>query len=55
MLKKFKSTRTEFATVYFNSTTETVINHKFCVDKSFQDILYRSDNWINEGSAWIVN
>ena len=31
-----------------------MINHKFDLDKSFQDILHRIDNWINEGSGWIV-
>ena len=44
----------EFYPVHFNSTTKTVINHKIDLDKSFQEILYRNDNWINEGSAWIV-
>ena len=31
-----------------------MISHKFGLDKSFQEILYRIDNWINEGSGWIV-
>ena len=31
-----------------------MINCKFGLDKSFQEILYRIDNWINEGSGWIV-
>ena len=31
-----------------------MINHKFDLDKSFQEILYRIDNWINEGSGSIV-
>ena len=31
-----------------------MINHKFGLHKSFQEILYRIDNWINEGSGWIV-
>ena len=44
----------EFNPVYFNSTTKTVINHKFKLENSFQEILYRIDNWINEGSGWIV-
>ena len=44
----------EYSPVYFNSTTKTVINSEFNLDKSFQDILYRIDNWINEGSGWIV-
>ena len=30
-----------------------MINHKFGLDKSFQETLYRIDNWINEGSCWI--
>ena len=24
------------------------------LDKSFPEILYRIDNWINEGSGWII-
>ena len=40
--------------VYFNSTTKTVINFKYMLDKSFQKILYRIDNWINEGFGWII-
>ena len=31
-----------------------MINHEFDLDKSFQEILYRIDNWSNEGSGWIV-
>ena len=54
LLKKYKGTRIEFSPVYFNSTTKGVINHKFDLDKSFQEILYRIDNWINEGSSVIV-
>ena len=44
----------EYSPVYFNSTTKTVINSEFNLDKSFQEILYRIDNWINEGSGLIV-
>ena len=33
---------------------QRLINHKVNLDKSFQEILYRIDNWINEGSCWIV-
>ena len=39
----------EYSSVYFNSITKTVISSKFSLDKSFQEILYRIDNWINEG------
>ena len=31
-----------------------MINSEFSLDKSFQEILYRIDNCINEGSDWIV-
>ena len=40
--------------VYFNSMTKAVINLEFSLDKSFQEILYRIGNWINEGSGWVV-
>ena len=41
----------EFAPVYFNSETKTVINSEYNLEKCFQKILYRIDNWINEGSG----
>ena len=44
-LKKHKDYgHMEFAPVYFNSTTETVINLEYDLDKSFPEILYRTDN-----------
>ena len=55
MLKKYKpNEEIEFRPVYFNSTTKTVINHKSSLENAFQKGLYRNDNWINEGSGWIV-
>ena len=53
LLSKHKENRDmEFAVVYFNSTAKTVINSdKYMLDKSFQEVLYRIDNWINEGSG----
>ena len=55
MLKKYKPNgEIEFRPVYFNSTTKTVINHKFSLENAFQEILYRLDNWFNAGSGWIV-
>ena len=46
----------EYSSVYFNSITKTVINDDFIdsMDKPFEEILYRVDNWISEGSGWIV-
>ena len=41
--------------VYFNSLTKTDINFdKLGLDQSFQEIIYRLDNWISHGSGWIV-
>ena len=55
LLKKYHPNgEIEFAPVYFNSLTKTVINHRFRLEGSFQEILHIIDAWINEGSGWIV-
>ena len=56
LLRKHKQNGdVEYAPVYSNSATKTVINFdKYDLDKCFQEILYRIDNWINEGSGWII-
>ena len=55
LLKKYKlNGEIEFAPVYFNSLTKTVINHRFRLETSFQNILYMIETWINKGSGWIV-
>ena len=52
LLKKCKlNGEIEFAPVYFNSLTKTVINHRFRLESSFQEILYMIDVWINNGSG----
>ena len=53
LLRKHKENGA-FAPVYFNSTVKTVINSKYDFDKSFQEMLYRIDNWINDGFGWII-
>ena len=56
LLRKHKEhDEKEFTTVYFKSTVKKVINfNKYGLDKSFWQLLYRLDNWINEGSAWTI-
>ena len=55
MLKEYKlNGEIEFAPVSFNSTTITVIRHKFSLGNPFQKVLYRIGVWINERSGWIV-
>ena len=52
LLKKYKlNGEIEFALVYFNSVTKTVINHRFRLENCCQEILYLIDDWINEGSG----
>ena len=54
-LRKYKPNReVGLRPVYFNSRTKTVVSYKFSLEYAFQKILYRTDNWINEGSVWIV-
>ena len=55
MLKKYKHNgEIEFRPVYFNSVTKTVTNYIFKLEKSFEEILYMIDVWINNGSGWII-
>ena len=55
LLKKYKPNgEIEFTPVYVNSSTKTVINHIYKLNKSFQQILYRVDAWINRVSGWII-
>ena len=55
LLKKCKlNGEIEFAPIYFNSVTSTVINQRFRLENSFQEILYMIGVSINEGSGWIV-
>ena len=55
LLKKYKPNgEIEFRPVYFNSVTQTVTNHIFKLEKSFEEILYMIDVWINNGSGWII-
>ena len=54
-VKKYKlNGEIEFAPVYFNSLTKTVINYRFRLEKSFQEIVYMINVWINNGSGWNV-
>ena len=52
--KEKENESTEYSSVYFNTITKTVINSEFNLDKSFQEVLYRIDNWINEGTGWTI-
>ena len=54
-IKKYKlNGEIEFAPVYFNSLTKTVINYRFRSENSGQEIFYMIDVWINNRSGWII-
>ena len=53
LLKKYKlNEEIEFATVYLNSVTKAVINHRFRLENSLQEILYMIGVWINKEYGW---
>ena len=55
LLSKLKNNKNiEYLAAFLNSTSKTVINSEFSLDQSFQEILYRIDNWINQRSGWII-
>ena len=52
--KQKKNGGTEIAPVCVKSATKLVIILKYDLYTSFQEILYRINNWINEGSSWVI-
>ena len=55
LLKKYKLNReVKLAPVSFNSVAKAVINHRFGLENSFQEMLYMIDVWVNKGSGWNV-
>ena len=56
LLKKCKlNGEIEFAPVYFNSTTKTVINRRFRLENAFQEILYLTDIGLMKNLAGLLN
>ena len=55
LLKKYKPNgEIEFTPVYFNSSTKTIVNNRYKLDQSFQEILYRIDALTNRRSGCII-
>ena len=55
LLSKVKGRgETEYCSVYFNSSTKTVINDDYKLDQAFKEIIYRVEYWVSHGSGWIA-
>ena len=42
-------------TLYFNSLIKAVINWRYHLNESFEEILNLLDIWINEGPGWVID
>ena len=42
-------------TLHFNLIVKTVINQRYSLNDSFEEILHLLNIWINEGSGWVVD
>ena len=53
--KRINDNEHKYSTVYFNSLVKTVINQRYQLNDSFEEILNLLDTWINESSACTVD
>ena len=53
--KRINNNEHTYSTVYFNSLIKTVINRRYHLNESFEEILNLLDIWINESSAWTID
>ena len=52
--KRINDNQIDPKTLYFNSLIKTVINRRYNLNDSFEEILNLLDIRINEGSGWIL-
>ena len=53
--KRINDNEFDLKTLYFNSLIKTIINRRYHLNDSFEEILNLADIWINEGSGWIID
>ena len=49
--KRVNDNEHKYSTVYFNSLVKRVVNSRYHLNKSFEEMLNLLDIWINESSA----
>ena len=53
--KRINDNEFNHKTLFFNSLIKTVINQRYRLHGSFEEILNLLDIWINEGSGWVID
>ena len=53
--KRINDNEHKCSTVYFNSLVKTVINRRYHLNDSLEEILNLLEIWINESSAWAID
>ena len=53
--KRINDNEFDSKTLHFNSLIKTVINQRYRLNDSFEEILNLLDIWINEGSGWVID
>ena len=53
--KQINNNEFNLKTLHFNSLKKTVINGRYNLNDSFEEIINLLDIWINEGSRWVID
>ena len=53
--KRINNNEFNLKTLYFNSLIKIVINQRYHLNDSFEEILNLLNIWINEGSGWVID
>ena len=53
--KRINNNEFNLKTLYFNSLIKIVINQRYHLNDSFEEIVNLLDIWINEGSGWVID
>ena len=53
--KRISGNEFDLRTLHFNSLVKTVINRRYHLKDSFEEILNLLDICINEGSGWVID
>ena len=53
--KRINDNEHKYSTVYFNSLVKAVINWRYHINYSVEEILNLLDIWVNESSQWTID